>query len=260
MAAPAYPSLQSRGAQQKTFKFDSSVPLPEGVTKLCADVFAAEQTYVANTFSAASKHKSASKGQCAFLVSACQSMATEVLQLMPTKLAAHLAGAAAQGDAPAVLEHPDNVAARDAIEKWTRLTKQAEADTEVFRKEREQRQARRGQHHPDTKVLAILSEEEKAFLKDHRGGRLSEALDSASASIAIKGDATLRSLQELQSFVETVQSDQRLIGKRLNEEEKKAYGAQVDDPKSLIAMMTAGGGSATSSTTPAAASAAPMEQ
>jgi hypothetical protein len=259
MAAPSYPSLQSRGAQQKSFHFDAALPLPEGVTKLCSDVFASEQTYVANTFSAASHHKSASKGQCAFLVSACQSMAQEVLQLMPARITAQLASAASQGDAPTVLEHPDNVAARDAIEKWTRLTKQAEADAEVFRKERLQRQARKGQHHPDAKVLAILSDEEKAFLKDHRGGRLSEALDSASASIAIKGDATLRSLQELQTFVETVQSDQRLIGKRINEEEKKAYGAAVDDPKSLIAMMTAGG-STTAAAAPAAAASTPMEQ
>lgn len=258
LAAPAYPSQQA----SKKFAFDSTVPLPAGVTKLCADVFASEQSLLVQTFSSSSKHKSASKGQVAFLVPACAAMAQEVLQNMPTRLAEHLATSAGRADGPTILEHPTNVAARDAIEKWTRLTRQAELDTEVFRRERIQRQQQQQQAGgtPATKALpidaSVISDEGKAFLKAHPGGLLSQAIDHAFASTAIKGEATLRRLQEIQRTVTTVRGDQRAIAVKINAEEKKAYGAAVDDPKSLIAMMTS------AETTPAAPApaAAAMEQ
>lgn len=160
-------------------------------------------------------------------------MAQEVLRNMPGKLNEHMKQQPDDGK-PMVLENPVNVANRELIEKYTRLTKQVEADRAVFIAEHERRMSQA----PKEKIAGQLSDEDANFLASMKGGALAQSIASAYLTRNIKGDATLNKLRRMKTYVDGVEKDQRTIATRIIEEEKKAYGTAVDDPKALISMIT----------------------
>lgn len=136
------------------------------------------------------------------------------------------------------IENANNVRLRAELDRWSSMAAQANADVASWRALVDQWRARASEATREgPQVQPALSDEERAFLAEHRGGELSRMVRSAYASMAVKGDASLHALDRLQVFLQAVEADNRHISEKINEEEKKAYGKVVEDPKQLIQMM-----------------------
>lgn len=200
--------------------------------------------------------KSAGKHQ--YIANACRDVGDSFLEGLEDELAAALAedggDAAATAEGP-LLENPVNAALRAQLARVAAVKSQQEKDIAVWTEQvaRLEGEAAAAQAAGPLEDVPLAAEEQ-AFLEAHRGGELSRMVARVVTKQRVKGDASLHALERLKEFIAGVTADQRAMSARINAEEKKVYGAAVDDPRDLIAMLTGGGGGGDDAPAAAAAS------
>ena len=238
-STPSYPATPDH----TSFVFDASLPLAQGTTQLLRAILNEEQARIDATYGSGKR-----AGKYQHIADACRDVGQGFLAGVEAAVSAALAadGAAsgsAEGSAP-VLEHPANTAARESLAKWATVSAQTRSELDAWRSIVAQLEDDAANARAAAGVNASqppsLSAEDESFLAAHDAGRLTTRVSQAVASARVKGDASLHALEQLQGYLAGVAADQRTISARINAEEKKAYGAAVDDPRQLIAMMTEG--------------------
>ena len=274
---PVYPAAPS----STSFVFDASLPLSKGCVELLREILGAEQARVDATYGsgkAAGKFQyiaEATRDVGQSFMKQLESTVADALQAESNGTAG--AGAAAASAAP-VLEHAGNTAARESLAKWAAFSTQTRSELEAWRAivaELEDQsaaattaaaaaaaaasKASSSSSSSSSSAAAAaaaaagsnnggggvkLDESDEAFLAAHRGagGRLTAMVGRALASSRVKGDASAHALERLQGLLQGVQADQQAMSARLNAQEKKVYGAAIDDPRDLIAMVTGAAG------------------
>lgn len=176
-----------------------------------------------------------------FVLDACAFVSSEFTNTLPYEIGSASALEASQA---VEVENPLNVARRSELEQWKAKVKAAQADTEKWKESgrKMKMQAEKEAADAATRIDGALSAADSSFLSAHAAnGTLDAQLHTCYKNMAVKGDASLHALQSMQGFVAAVAADNRVISKRINEEDKKAYGNQVNDAKSIIAELTAAG-------------------